>query len=155
MRAKYAYSHAMRLLLSVLAGILIPATSCFARLGETPDQCSMRYGLSVGESGPFTIYSKDHIKISVMFRDGISVQEAFCPEPGTRFSEDQVMEFLTANSNGAKWSGPSSLKTYYRHYFRLDRKAYASFSNGVLTISVENSSDSQVVVPGKQPTSGF
>lgn len=110
--------------------------------------------MSVGESGPFTIYSKDHVKISVMFRDGISIQEAFCPEPGARFSEDQVLEFLSANSNGAKWSGPAN-KSDYLLYFRLDRKAWAKFTNGVLTISVEDAGASRVVVPDKQPTSGF
>ena len=61
------------MLLAVLFGILRSAVTAFARLGETPDHCQMRYGNYNGQKGTYLFYYKDHFDIAVLFRDGKSV----------------------------------------------------------------------------------
>lgn len=130
--------------------LLLTIAAAFARLGETPDQCSLRYGSSVGQNGPFFIYSKDHVKIAVLFRDGLSAKEIFAPESGASFSKEQIAELLNANSGGATWSLVSAVSAVYKEYDRSDGRALATF-DGALTIW----DCATRIVPGKQPTSGF
>ena len=44
-RAEAAISRGVKMLPTVLFETLLSAVTAFAQLGETPDQCQMRYGL--------------------------------------------------------------------------------------------------------------
>lgn len=132
--------------------ILLSGFSAFARLGETPNQCQMRYGSSTGQSGPYFTYYKDHFDIMVLFRDGKSVEETFFIV-GAVLSEENISEFLNANSDGSSWK--TSNTSSYRHYQRLDNRAYATLNHGKLTVQTRAESKTEIIVPGKQSTSGF
>ena len=139
----------MKIFANAIFGILLSALTTFARLGETPDQCQMRYGSSNGQKGEFTLYHKDHFDIAVLFRDGKSVQEIFLSNVNPAFSEDQVAELLTANSEGSSWLIKSN--NLVRKYERLDGAAFATLSGQSLVMT----SVLAKIVPGKQPSSGF
>lgn len=141
----------MKLLPLVFAGILIIATPASARLGETPDQCSSRYGFSTGQVGPFTMYHKSQVLIAVVFAEGVSVKEVFAPEPNTKLSDAQISELLAANAGASRWT-VSAGEYALRWYSRADGVASATLArNGELTIY----SHSTKVAEIKKPTSGF
>jgi hypothetical protein len=145
--AEAALEAGMKIFANAIFGILLSALAAFARLGETPDQCQMRYGNSNGQKEEFTLYQKDHFDIAVLFRDGKSVQEIFLSNDG--FSKDQVAELLTANSEGSSWLIKSN--NLVRKYERLDGSAFATLSGQSLVVT----SVLAKIVPGKQPSSGF
>lgn len=143
----------MKIFAVVSFGILLSAVTASARLGETPDQCQMRYGTTNGSRGTYVLYYKDKFDIAVMFRDGKSVEEIFSPNVGGEFTEDLLAGFLSANSEGSTWqTGDTS---GHRHYVRLDGRASASFDSKKLSIYARAERKTQTIVPGKEPTSGF
>jgi hypothetical protein len=73
-RAEVALSSGMKMGSTVLFEIPLSTVTAFARLGETPDQCQMRYGNPNRQEGPCFDYYKDHFDIDVLFRDGKSVR---------------------------------------------------------------------------------
>lgn len=139
----------MKMFPCILLSLFLSSVTSFARLSETTDQCAARYGFSTSQERGFTLYSKDHINIAVLFVGGVSVREVFAAEPGTRLSQTQISELLTANSEGKKWTAQSA-----KFYYRADLRAYAEFDGLQLTIYVRNPSSHQTV-PDKQPSSGF
>lgn len=142
----------------VLASLLLVATAS-ARLGETPDQCAMRYGNSTGASGQFTIYSKDHILIAVLFEAGRSVREVFSSEPGAFLNEKQVVDLLNANSESAPWKITRD-SPGFRKYERADSGAIALYE--WITLAGGERGGKQLTirawpskVPQQEPASGF
>lgn len=134
------------ILLVVATTCLLSSATAFARLGETPDQCQMRYGTSNGSSGAYTRYYKDHFDIAVLFRDGKSFEEIFSPNGGSGLTEAAVAELLAANSDGAGWSITANGSTY-KTYLREDGDAHATLSEGSLKIAARFASK-LVVAPG-------
>lgn len=144
-------------LLQITAILFLAVSTSFARLGETPDECAIRYGSSTGTAGQFTMYSKGHVTVAVLFRAGHSAQEIFAPEPFNVFSEDQIAEFLTANSEGATWIAAAG-SGHWRVYWRSDKKARATLElTGTKSLSIEYmGSSSQYHEIEKKPSSdGF
>jgi len=78
--------------------------SAEARIGETLDQCSYRYGSSIGH------YSRDevrfnygHIYITVHVRNNHSIREDFGPGAGGTLSDAQIEAILKDNAKGYHW----------------------------------------------------
>lgn len=137
----------MKVLFAVL---FLSSASLFARLGETPDQCQMRYGSSNGQRGAYVLYYKDHFDIAVMFRDGKSTKEVFSPNTGATLSDEMIEELLRANSEGSAWTTVVSNSTY-RAYRRNDDAAFATLEAGKLTIEDR----ARKTISSKPSTSGF
>lgn len=140
----------MKLLPLVITGIVIIATPAFARIGETQDQCSMRYGSAKGSNGQFTIYYQNRLNIAVQYSNGVSIKEIFSPDAGATLQEDQIAELLGANSGGSTWTVRPGIVSL-RIYGRADGGATARLDAGGLTIF----SESVKIAPVKQPTSGL
>jgi hypothetical protein len=124
--------------------LFIFATSAFARLGETIDECIARYGpgIRIGDpqsDSPIYQFEKYDIKIRVWFLGNRSVCETFARENGN-LGDFFISDILTGNSQGSSWTpmkfGDSSIA-----YSRADGKAIAqymafpSLHNDVLLIS--------------------
>ena len=75
-----------------LLTLLALSGSAEARIGETLDECSYRYGPSIG-----------HIYITVHVRDHHSVREDFAPEAGGTLSDAQIDAILKDNAKGYHW----------------------------------------------------
>lgn len=144
-----ALDHFMKLFPLIL---LACSASAFGRIGETPNQCQDRYGSSTGQAGQFTMYSKGHVTVAVLFIDGISAKEIFNTEAGSQFSGDQISELLTANAEGSTWS--KSLHNDY--YTRSDGEARASLelgSNSVQSLTIWSITRKKIAE--KESGSGF
>lgn len=105
--------------------LIFTMVSAFARLGETPDQCAMRYGSSTGRSASDQLsYSRGHLLITVYFSKDRSIREDFAPESGGSLTEAQVVELLQENAEGSSWEvmGQSATAT---SYMRKDGRATA------------------------------
>jgi hypothetical protein len=96
-----------------------------ARVGETLDECSYRYGSSIGH------YSKDqvrfnhgHIYITVHVRDHHSIREDFAPEAGGTLSDAQIDAILKDNAKGYNWEKVGESATVVR-FLRTDGHARA------------------------------
>ena len=75
-----------------------------ARIGETPDQCSYRYGGSIGHYSHDQVrFNRGHIYITVHARDHHSIREDFAPEAGGTLSDDQIHAILEDNAKGYHW----------------------------------------------------
>jgi len=86
------------------AGILLAlASPASARIGETLDQCQLRYGVMTHvEAGkrqdyPQYCFQKGTVEIRVRLYNGFSAQETFVPLQG-KLSAGQIEEILTSNS---------------------------------------------------------
>jgi hypothetical protein len=86
------------------AGILLAlASPVSARIGETLDQCQLRYGVMVRvETGkrqdyPQYCFQKGTVEIRVRLYNGFSAQETFVPLQG-KLSAGQIEEILKSNS---------------------------------------------------------
>jgi hypothetical protein len=132
----------MRMPLFIVA-IFALTCSAFARLGETLEQCEARYGsviriINDKEHGEFPSYlfQKGNVAIAVRFFNGRSAQEDFVPLTG-RFSDDQIEEILTANSENARYTidrrtgiaGAPSFES--RVYSRSDGLAQAHYDKTI------------------------
>jgi hypothetical protein len=90
--------------------------SAEARIGETLDQCSYRYGSSIGH------ISRDQVRFN---RGHIySVREDFGPEAGGTLSDDQIAAILKDNAAGHSWEivGETATKV---NFIRTDGHARA------------------------------
>jgi hypothetical protein len=90
-----------------VAGILMTlSTTVSARVGETLDQCQLRYGVMVRfEPGkrqdyPQYVFQKGNVEIRVRLYNGFSAQETFRPLKG-KLSAGQIEEIETSNSRDA------------------------------------------------------
>jgi hypothetical protein len=78
--------------------------SAEARIGETLDQCSYRYGASIGHYAKDQVrFSHGHIYIAVHVRGNHSVREDFAPEAGGTLSDAQIRAILEDNAKGYHW----------------------------------------------------
>jgi len=106
-----------RRLWPVLLATLTLLSSAEARLGDTMDECTLRYGDSRGHRGHSPIelvfYEKDGVSIVVELANGLKVktisywhkptkaqkQSGLC----VKLSDDEVREFLAENAAGSSW----------------------------------------------------
>ena len=90
--------------IAVLALILSLSGLADARVGETLDECSYRYGASIGHYSKDQIrFSHGHIYITVHVRDNHSIREDFAPEAGATLSDAQISAILKDNVKGYHW----------------------------------------------------
>jgi len=75
-----------------------------ARVGETFDECTYRYGPSIGHISHDQVrFNRGHIYITVHVRDNHSIREDFAPEAGGTLSDAQIDAILKDNAKGYKW----------------------------------------------------
>src|SRR6266513_4066167 len=75
-----------------------------ARVGETLDECSYRYGASIGHYSKDQVrFNRGHIYITVHVRDHHSIREDFGPEAGGTLSDAQIDAILKDNAKGYHW----------------------------------------------------
>ena len=78
--------------------------SAEARIGETLDECSYRYGASIGHYSHDQVrFNRGHIYITVHVRDHHSIREDFAPEAGGTLSDAQIQAILEDNAKGYHW----------------------------------------------------
>jgi hypothetical protein len=74
------------------------------RVGETLDQCTYRYGASIGHLSRDQVrFNRGHIYITVHVRDHHSIREDFSPEAGATLSDAQIDAILKDNAAGYSW----------------------------------------------------
>jgi hypothetical protein len=96
-----------------------------ARIGETLDQCSYRYGASIGHYSHDQVrFNRGHIYITVHVRDHHSIREDFAPEAGGTLSDDQIHAILEDNAKGYQWDKVGETATKV-NLIRTDRHARA------------------------------
>jgi hypothetical protein len=75
-----------------------------ARVGETLNECSYRYGASIGHYSYDQVrFNRGHIYITVHVRDHHSIREDFAPEAGSTLSDTQIHAILEDNAKGHHW----------------------------------------------------
>ena len=88
----------------VLLTLLALSGSAEARVGETLDQCSYRYGASIGHYSHDQVrFNRGHIYITVHVRGNHSIREDFGPEAGATLSDAQIHAILEDNAKGYHW----------------------------------------------------
>lgn len=88
----------------------------WARIGESPEGITERYGTSRGEferintNHVVRTYMSDGYKIVVSFVDNKSVSEIFTKtsEVDTRIQRSEILDLLEANSQGQEWQPKAS-----------------------------------------------
>ncbi|HUE40696.1 MAG TPA: hypothetical protein VMO75_02100 [Chthoniobacterales bacterium] len=108
----------------ILTALVTVTTSVQARLGETLDECKMRYGQSAQLAPDQFKFNRSQIIIIVRIRNGRSIQEDFAPEGGSALSEGDVAQLLQENSEGSSFEVSGETATYTT-YIRKDGKASA------------------------------
>src|SRR5258707_1790183 len=99
-----------------LLTLLALCSSAKARIGETLDQCSYRYGSSIGHISRDQVrFNRGHIYITVHVRGNHSIREDFGPEAGGTLSDDQIAAILKDNAAGHSWEivGESATKVNF------------------------------------------
>jgi len=87
-----------------LLTLLALSGSAQARVGETLDQCSYRYGASIGHYSHDQVrFNRGHIYITVHVRNHHSIREDFGPEAGATLSDAQIHAILEDNAKGHHW----------------------------------------------------
>ena len=77
-----------------LVTLLALCGSAEARVGETLDQCSYRYGSSIGHYSYDQVrFNHGHIYITVHVRNHHSIREDFAPEAGSTSPTPRYMRF--------------------------------------------------------------
>ena len=87
-----------------LLTLLALSSSAEARVGETLDECSYRYGASIGHYSHDQVrFNRGHIYITVHVRNNHSIREDFGPEAGGTLSDAQIEAILKDNAKGHQW----------------------------------------------------
>jgi hypothetical protein len=108
-----------------LLTLLALSGSADGRIGETLDQCSYRYGASIGHFSRDQVrFNRGHIYITVHVRGHHSVREDFGPEAGATLSDDQIAAILKDNAAGYSWEIVGESPTSVR-FLRTDGHASA------------------------------
>src|SRR5438094_9592520 len=90
--------------IAVLTLVLFLRGLADARVGETLDECSYRYGSSVGHYSKDQVrFNRGHIYITVHVRNNHSIREDFGPEAGGTLSDAQIDAILKDNAKGYNW----------------------------------------------------
>jgi hypothetical protein len=105
--------------------LLTLSGSAEARIGETLDECSYRYGSSIGHYSRDEVrFNRGHIYITVHVRNNHSIREDFAPEAGGTLSDHQIDAILKDNASGHGWEKVGESHTTVR-LIRTDGHARA------------------------------
>ena len=103
------YNHAMKALLAIAVSAALTTAFAHARIGETQDEISKRYGAG-NKTGDTRLpgterftYTKDNFYVEVMFSAGKSVMEVFHRNDAT-ITDDDIKGFLNVNADGHGWA---------------------------------------------------
>jgi len=127
---------------AILLFLLLSAAVFAARanLGETLDQCKQKYGDPVEtKQAPnvdeMILFKKDGIKYAIGFKAGKSVILIIGKESTEKLGEEEVQQFLAANSQGSHWK-KSIRPSGNDIWMREDNLAVAQFDPlfGILTL---------------------
>ena len=130
------------LLTLVLVVSLLPVQ---ARLGETLEQCTTRYGAVVTrESDPMNVgdykvlYKTNGYIIEVIFFNGKAAHEVFGVLGGRALSDAELETLLGfESSNGNSWLERDTIDAPHRIWDRQD-KARAVFNGGLLSLETDD-----------------
>jgi hypothetical protein len=90
--------------IAILTLVLSLSGLADARVGETLDECTYRYGSSVGHYSKDQVrFNRGHIYITVHVRNNHSIREDFGPEAGGTLSDAQIDAILKDNAKGYNW----------------------------------------------------
>lgn len=108
-----------------LLTLLVLTGSVEARVGETLDQCTYRYGASIGHYSYDQVrFNRGHIYITVHVRDHHSIREDFASEAGETLSDAQIQAILQDNAAGHHWDKVGETATKV-NLLRTDGRARA------------------------------
>ena len=108
-----------------LLTLLALSGSAEGRVGETLDQCTYRYGASIGHVSRDQVrFNRGHIYITVHVRDHHSIREDFSPEAGATLSDAQIDAILKDNAAGYNWEKVGESANVVR-FIRADGHARA------------------------------
>ncbi len=114
--------------IAILTLVLFLSGLADARVGETLDECSYRYGASIGHYSKDQVrFSHGHIYITVHVRDHHSIREDFAPEAGGTLSDPQIDAILKDNAKGHKWEKVGESANVVR-FVRTDGHARAEIA---------------------------
>ncbi len=84
-------------------------SSVFARIGETQQACSQRYGPPIKSQNKYVVFQKNGFLIGVTFHEGkadsISYRKAEqnVLGKGVEISENEIQQILSLNGSGQEW----------------------------------------------------
>src|SRR5262249_52785784 len=124
-----------KLLCTVVLVLTLSLTS-FGGLGETLDQCKLRYNSPTGSNANEVFFSSNHMVIAVQFLSDRAIQMDFSPELGDTFSETQVAEILRENAEGSTWEINGDTPAMIT-YLRKDGRATAQCAKKGITLNTK------------------
>lgn len=90
---------------------LLATVPCYARLGETEDQCIARYGpetvVQTTEHAKLTKFQKDDFTIVITFWNKVAVGLIFTKTSGSDLTREEVDEIVLKSADAQGWSKPS------------------------------------------------
>lgn len=117
-----------RLWMVVAAGLLWCVAPALARLGETKDQCAVRYGSIVatntigGPSGVQFVYSKNGYLTGVCYISNVCEALSFTRIDDRALTTNEIEIFKTANKAGSAWA---PIGNSMDALSRVDERAFA------------------------------
>jgi len=85
----------------IIAVLFLAANTAQARLGETADQLTARYGQGTGVGTNVQTFHKQNWTITVWLKDGVSAAEQYQKVGGP--SDDDINTLLSNNAQGQTW----------------------------------------------------
>jgi len=130
----------MKHTLALITALLLPLT-CFARLGETKDQLSARYGKAFKEDGNKLYYKLDDLNILfILYQDKASLMMVSRGNKG-KLSDKEIQTFLAENAAGSGFkidkSEPDDPEMKYFVEPETKRVGVYGFSEGNLMIATQ------------------
>jgi hypothetical protein len=108
---------------TLLALILCSALPCFARLGETPSECTQRYGspISVNKENQTLVFVMKDLQITAHFWEGkcyklqFETAEHYTDGNAQPLSEAVRLTLLEANNGGGEWFYTGRIEDHVWH----------------------------------------
>lgn len=141
----------MKRLLLLSAACALAAGTAQARVFETVEQCSARYGKPVStvrtEIGSNANYAKNGVSISVEFRKDAAVSVTFYklpdkdkPDENRAWSKDEVQKLLEANGGERKW-GPARKDMHGQPYWKTTDDALTARVTNDLYLKIDDNAE--------------
>ncbi len=123
-------------------------SSAFARLGETLQQCQVRYGAPVKVHMPSVFFRKEKWSVCVTFFQGKadSISYAKIPDQDDRFAftENEVEAFMKANGGERAWVDLPASIGKGQHWATKDGEVIATLYDGVLIFKTRAATERSV-----------
>jgi hypothetical protein len=119
------------LLAAIAAVTLTTSSTLFARIGETEQECTARYGEPVKKgSNDSLLYQKSDLNIFITFFDGKADAIAYWKiAKGEQLSENEVEILLNSNSGGVPWKKRAVI-SMDREWETENGELLATYDNG-------------------------